>query len=319
MLGGVRPSGARRSWWLREALAAEASAAPHLATAAPLLRGTTTADVVVVGGGYTGLWTALRVTELEPGARVVVLEADICGGGPSGRNGGFVTNWWDEFPTLLERYGAVGARQMGEAIEAAVDDVGAFCTTHAVDAWFTKAGSLTVSAAPAQDGAWQSAVEALRAYGLDDKYLPVDAADVAGRVRSPVFRDGVFMPVQYVTGHYDTGTDFAVDKGKGSPAMVQMVPTAQFLDRYAFATGTGYSADYVQVIRLAGGADVKVDNVTVVGYYTVGGYEVADWKISSGGHLAESTQPFGIVGVGYAGVTSYADPGGMKLQVINPQ
>ena len=78
-------------------------AAPDLAAAAPPLRGSTTADVVVVGGGYTGLWTALRLTELEPGARVVLLEADICGGGPSGRNGGFVTNWWDELPTLIER------------------------------------------------------------------------------------------------------------------------------------------------------------------------------------------------------------------------
>src|SRR5690242_17376146 len=194
MLRGVRPSGARRSWWLREAMAAEAAGASHLAAAAPPLGGTTTADVVVVGGGYTGLWTALRITELEPGARVVVLEADISGGGPSGRNGGFVTNWWDEFPTLIERYGPVGARQMGEVIESAVDEVGEFCATNGIDAWFTKAGSLTVSAAPAQDGAWQSAVKALGEHGLGEKYVPSDASAVAARVQSPVFRDGVFMP-----------------------------------------------------------------------------------------------------------------------------
>ena len=194
MLGGVRPSGTRRSWWLREALASEAVAAPHLATAAAPLRGTTTADVVVVGGGYTGMWAALRVTELEPGARVVLLEADICGGGPSGRNGGFVTNWWDEFPTLLERYGEDGARATGDAIEAAVDEVGVFCAEHGIDAWYTKAGSLSVSAAPAQDGAWQDAVAALRRYGLGDRLVPVSAGEVASRVRSPVFRDGAFMP-----------------------------------------------------------------------------------------------------------------------------
>ncbi len=194
MLGGVRPSGARRSWWLREALTAETAAAPELATAAPPLRGTTTADVVIVGGGYTGLWTALRVTELEPGARVVVLEADICGGGPSGRNGGFVTNWWDEFPTLLERYGADGARAVGDAMEAAVDDIGRFCATHAIDGWFTKAGSLTASAAPAQDGGWLPAVAALREHGLGDRLVALSAAEVRARVASPVFRDGVFMP-----------------------------------------------------------------------------------------------------------------------------
>ena len=194
MLGGVRPTAARRSWWLREALAAEAAAAPHLAAAAPPLRGTTTADVVIVGGGYTGLWTALRLTELEPSARVVLIESDICGGGPSGRNGGFVTNWWDELPTLIDRYGVPGAIGVGEAMEAAVDEVGAFCATNGVDAWFTKAGSLSASAAPAQDGGWMPAVTALREHGLGDRLVPLTAEEVQARVRSPVFREGAFMP-----------------------------------------------------------------------------------------------------------------------------
>lgn len=194
MLGAVRPSGTRRSWWLREALAAETSRASYLADAAPPLRGTTTADVAIVGGGYTGLWAALRVTELEPGARVVLLEADICGGGPSGRNGGFVTNWWDEFPTLLERYGPEGAVAMGTAMEATVDDIATFCVAHGIDAWFTRRGSLTASAAPAQDGAWSAAVEALRAHGLGDRLVPLRADEVRARVASPVLRDGVFMP-----------------------------------------------------------------------------------------------------------------------------
>jgi glycine/D-amino acid oxidase-like deaminating enzyme len=194
VLGEVRPTATRRSWWLREALAAEAAAAPHLATAARPLRGSTTADVVIVGGGYTGLWTALRLTELEPGTRVVLLEQDICGGGPSGRNGGFVTNWWDEFPTLIDRYGAAGAIEVATVIEAAVDEVGAFCAANDVDAWYTKAGTVSASAAPAQDGGWLPAVAALREHGLGDRLVPLDADAVRARVDSPVFRDGVFMP-----------------------------------------------------------------------------------------------------------------------------
>jgi glycine/D-amino acid oxidase-like deaminating enzyme len=56
--------------------------------------------VAVVGGGYTGLWTALAVLEREPSARVVVLEAETCGAGPSGRNGGFCHGYWSHFASL---------------------------------------------------------------------------------------------------------------------------------------------------------------------------------------------------------------------------
>ena len=73
--------------------------------AGPALRGTTTADVVVVGGGYLGLWTAWHVLRHAPGARVVVLEAGVCGTGPSGRNGGFVNGLWDKAPTVLAEAG----------------------------------------------------------------------------------------------------------------------------------------------------------------------------------------------------------------------
>jgi hypothetical protein len=90
-LDGVRP-GLARSFWLREALAAEPPALAADVAARPL-SGAARADIAILGGGYTGLWTALRLTEIAPAARIVILEADICGGGPSGRNGGFVTGW----------------------------------------------------------------------------------------------------------------------------------------------------------------------------------------------------------------------------------
>ena len=121
-----------------------------------------------------------------------------------------------------------------------------------------------------------------------------------------------FLAVQYLEGQ-------VAGAGTGDPAMYQMVPVEQFLDRYAFVTGTGYDVHYVQIIRVQGGADVLVDGVVVDGYSTVGDYQVADWKISEGAHLAESTMAFGIVGVGYTTATSYAYPGGLKLAVLNPQ
>lgn len=107
--------------------------------------------------------------------------------------------------------------------------------------------------------------------------------------------------------------------GTGDPSTVQMVPVEQFLTAYAFATGTGYTQNYVQVVRAAGGPDVLVGGVVVDGYVLVGDYELADWAIDEGNHFATSATPFGIINLGYTEVTSYAYPGGMKLAVINPQ
>ena len=77
------------------------------------LEGDHRADVVVVGGGYTGLWTAWHVLEAEPDADVVVLESGRCGHGPSGRNGGFVTGMDLSLPALRERLRRRGRRGVG--------------------------------------------------------------------------------------------------------------------------------------------------------------------------------------------------------------
>ena len=191
-LDGVRP-GARRSFWLREALDAEP---PELSAdvVAPPLSSTTAADFAILGGGYTGLWTAIRLTELAPGARIVVVEQDICGGGPSGRNGGFVTGWWDELPALIERFGEEEAVRTAHLVDAAVNEIGTWTAANGVDAWWTPAGFVSVNAAPSQDGAWREAVEASARLGFADRWRALSSEEVAARVRSPVFREGAFMP-----------------------------------------------------------------------------------------------------------------------------
>src|SRR5918995_4321270 len=73
----IVPPDEGRSWWLREALAKPEFAGED----APALQGDATADVVILGGGYTGLWTAYHLKRLDPGIDVLVLEQDICGGG----------------------------------------------------------------------------------------------------------------------------------------------------------------------------------------------------------------------------------------------
>jgi hypothetical protein len=177
-LDGVRP-GARRAFWLREALAAEP---PSLAAdvAAPPLAGRIRADVAILGGGYTGLWTALRIRELEPAARVVVIEQDLCGAGPAGRNGGFVTGWWDELPGLIARFGETEAVRTARALDDAISSLGPWCESHDVDAEWHPDGFLQVSAAPAQDDAWLEATEACARLGFGERWRSLAEAEVAG-------------------------------------------------------------------------------------------------------------------------------------------
>jgi hypothetical protein len=124
--------------------------------------------------------------------------------------------------------------------------------------------------------------------------------------------NGPFLPVQYLESQNPNA-------GTGDPGSYQMVPTEQFLDSYAFVTGTNYNQHYAQITRPNGGAEVFIDGNMVGGYYAVGNYQVADVVVSEGAHFATSDQPFGIAQVGYTPVTSYAYPGGLKLTVINPQ
>src|SRR6185312_15511718 len=117
---------------------------PDAPEPAPALHQATTADLAVVGGGFTGLWTALLAKEEDPSRDVVLLEGRTAGWAASGRNGGFcaaslthgVENGRTRFPddlAALERLG----RENLDAIETAVEH-------HGIDCDFHRPGSLDV-------------------------------------------------------------------------------------------------------------------------------------------------------------------------------
>ena len=169
-------------WWLREAGGAEPVAPAD---------GDLSADVVVIGGGYAGMWTAWNL--LERGARVVLLEAEVCGHGPSGRNGGFCETLWSNLPSLRERFGDKRALAACEASSESVRAIGDWCEAEGVDAWFRQAGFVETSTSEAQDAAIDEIVAAGAAVA-PGRVVALDAAAVRARCDSPRFRRGLFVP-----------------------------------------------------------------------------------------------------------------------------
>ncbi|MGZ4640326.1 MAG: NAD(P)/FAD-dependent oxidoreductase [Actinomycetes bacterium] len=155
----------------------------------PALVGDTSADLLVVGGGYSGLWAALLAKEDDPGRDVVLLESETVGWAASGRNGGFcaaslthgfangVARFEDELATLV-RLG----RENLDGIETALARYG-------IDAEFERTGELSVAVAPWQAVELRHEPEAAGRYGIELEWL--DAEQVRSEVHSPTYLGAV--------------------------------------------------------------------------------------------------------------------------------
>ncbi|WP_030167488.1 NAD(P)/FAD-dependent oxidoreductase [Spirillospora albida] len=145
----------------------------------PPLPGPASADVCVVGAGYTGLWTAYYLKKARPGLRVTVLEREFAGYGASGRNGGWLLG---EVAGSVERYAARHGRPAAIALQHAmwdaVDEVLRAAAQEGVAADVVKGGVLTVARNAAQRERLEGLVAQSRAWGWgeDDLMLLPDAA-----------------------------------------------------------------------------------------------------------------------------------------------
>jgi glycine/D-amino acid oxidase-like deaminating enzyme len=138
-----------RSFWLQDA-GADAVTAP--------LAGTEHAEVAIVGGGFTGLWTALRIKEQAPETRVIVLEADLCGSGASGRNGGQAHTWFAELDLLSPIVGLDEARRLCADTADAIAELEDLQRNGTIDMDLRLDGWLWTASSKAQEGAWDKAV-----------------------------------------------------------------------------------------------------------------------------------------------------------------
>lgn len=176
-----------RPFWLEQALRGEASDAPAL-------QGAVNADVCIVGGGFTGLWTALQLKRANPHLDVVLIEADICGAGASGRNGGCLLTWETRFLTLRRLFGESEALRLVEASRQTVDKITAFCREHRIDAQIRVDGTLYTATSAAQIGSAEAVKAALDERGMGS-FVSLDVEEVRRRAGSKRHLAGDFSPV----------------------------------------------------------------------------------------------------------------------------
>lgn len=176
-----------RPFWLTQALE-QASEPP-----APSLAGDLRVDVCIVGGGYTGLWTAILLRQQAPSLRVALIEADICGAGASGRNGGCVLGWASKYPTLRRLFGEEEARRLVIESERSAAEIGDFCREHGIDAEFRHDGTLFTATNGAQQAAIAPLMDGLAERGIGS-FASLEAAEVQRRSGSARHRQGWFSP-----------------------------------------------------------------------------------------------------------------------------
>jgi len=158
----------------------------------PPLAGDTQVDVVIVGGGYTGLWTAYYLLLLDPALRVIVIEKEIVGFGASGRNGGWCVGELAAGPDRQEQVaGNDAARRFLSELFDSVDEVGRVAEREGFDCHFAKGGTIRLARNRAQLTRQREEVDRyqhrfgltdddLRLLGADEARSHLDATDVIG-------------------------------------------------------------------------------------------------------------------------------------------
>jgi glycine/D-amino acid oxidase-like deaminating enzyme len=157
---------------------------------APALTGTAETDLLVVGGGYTGLWTALQAKEDDPSRDVILLEARTCGWAASGRNGGFcAASLTHGLGNGIHRYPAeIGAlERLGQEN---LDGIEKTLHTYGIDAEFERTGELDVAVEPWQLDDLREAAEEAAAVGQTVELL--DRDKVRAEIDSPLYLGGLW-------------------------------------------------------------------------------------------------------------------------------
>ena len=220
--------------------------------ARPSLNESRRADVAIVGGGFTGLWTALALTDSDPGLRVVVLEAEQVGFGASGRNGGFcsaslthgLANGIRHFPDELEILEQEGVANL----RALVD----FTRENEIECDLEETGILDVADRPHQVEEFRAWVDEAAAWGEELEFM--NRERVQAEVHSPLWEAGLYRK---------PGRDVLVDPAKLVRGLARVCDERGVsIHESTRVSGVERRAGGMDV-RTAGGATVTADHVVV--------------------------------------------------------
>lgn len=152
-------------------------------------------DVAIVGGGYSGLWTAYYLLRTQPWLRVSVVEREIVGFGGSGRNGGWCS---PRFPVgangLAERFGSEAARSLLLCVQAAVDEIRRVCEEERIDARFRAGGTLTLARSQSQLVTLRAAYAAYDRIGLAERYSLLSPEQSCERIQVTKVHGALYTP-----------------------------------------------------------------------------------------------------------------------------
>ncbi len=171
------------------------------------LQGVQGADVVVVGAGLTGLWTALFLKQLEPGLEIAVVEQGLAAYGASGRNAGMLSETVDHGHGMaIEHFGEPEARVLARLGEENVAQMVAFLSEREIRCDYEPTGRLMMALTPAQLQGARHTVATARRLGVESFRL-LDEEEARTELRSPLYLGGVSVsgggildPVKLVEG-----------------------------------------------------------------------------------------------------------------------
>lgn len=191
----------------------------------PELRDDLVCDVAIIGGGFTGLWTAYYLKKADPGLDIVVLEREVAGSGASGRNGGWCHPY---LPAPLERLAELSDRDGAIATQRAmyetVDEIGRVCAEERIDCSYHKGGTMFAATGPEQLARVREEPGYFDSWGFGDEVRWLEADEVDSRVKiegclgaSFTAQSAVVQPAALVRGLADVVENLGVRIFEGTP------------------------------------------------------------------------------------------------------